>query len=43
MYNFTINVLVVKLHIDIVHLVSYNKIVYKIMREVNDNINFISA
>jgi len=41
--NFTINVLVVKLHIDMEHLVGYNKIVYKIMCEINNNINCISA
>jgi hypothetical protein len=41
--NFTINVLVAKLHIDIVHLFGYNKIVSKIMCEINDNINCISA
>jgi hypothetical protein len=41
--NFTINVLVVTLHIDIVHSVGYNEIVYKIMCEINDNINCISA
>jgi hypothetical protein len=41
--NFAINVSVVKLHIYSVRLVGYNKIIYKIMCQINDNINFISA
>ena len=33
------NVLTIKLHIDIVHLVGCNKIIYQVMHEVNDDDN----
>jgi hypothetical protein len=31
------NVLIIKLHIDIVHLVGYNKIVYQVMQGIDNN------